>query len=41
VAEIAAECGYGSPFYFSRQFHRHHGRSPLCYRQTSFKHKPK
>lgn len=36
VTEIAGECGYACPFYFSRQFRRHHGLSPLLYRRTSF-----
>lgn len=36
VGEIASECGYACPFYFSRQFRRHHGISPLRYRRTSF-----
>jgi len=40
VTEIAAECGYACPYYFSRQFHRHHGLSPRRYRQTSFERKP-
>lgn len=36
VSEIAAECGYASPYYFSRRFRSRHGLSPLRYRQTSF-----
>jgi len=39
VAEIAAACGYACPFYFSRQFRKHHGISPLNYRKSSFKSK--
>lgn len=39
VAAIAADCGYACPFYFSRQFRRHHGLSPLRYRKISFAHK--
>ncbi|TSA29037.1 MAG: AraC family transcriptional regulator [Verrucomicrobiaceae bacterium] len=39
VTEIAGECGYACPFYFSRQFRRHHGLSPLLYRRTSFERK--
>jgi AraC-like DNA-binding protein len=40
VTEIATECGYACPFYFSRQFRRCHGLAPLRYRQTSFERKP-
>ncbi|MBI5395942.1 MAG: helix-turn-helix transcriptional regulator [Verrucomicrobia bacterium] len=40
VTEIAEACGFASPFYFSRQFRRHHGLSPLRYRRTSFERKP-
>lgn len=32
VAEIAAEVGFESPFYFSRQFRRQFGVSPAAYR---------
>lgn len=32
VAEIAAEVGFESPFYFSRQFRRQFGISPTAYR---------
>lgn len=39
VGEISADCGYACPFYFSRQFRRHHGLSPLRYRRTSFERK--
>jgi len=41
VTEIADECGFACPFYFSRQFRHHHGLSPRRYRQTSFERKPK
>lgn len=39
VAEIAINCGYACPFYFSRQFRRHHGLPPLRYRKASFERK--
>ncbi len=39
VAEIATACGYACPFYFSRQFRKHHGLSPLRYRKSSFARK--
>lgn len=32
VAAIAARLGYADPFYFSRQFRREHGTTPLNYR---------
>lgn len=32
IAEIAAEVGFASPFYFSRQFRRQFGVSPTAYR---------
>ncbi len=32
VAEVGDEVGFASPFYFSRQFHRHLGASPRAYR---------
>jgi AraC-like DNA-binding protein/ligand-binding sensor protein len=32
VAKIAAEAGFDDPFYFSRVFHKHTGRSPSEYR---------
>jgi AraC-like DNA-binding protein/quercetin dioxygenase-like cupin family protein len=32
VAAIAERCGYNDPYYFSRQFSRHWGRSPTAYR---------
>ncbi|MFA6543110.1 MAG: AraC family transcriptional regulator [Limisphaerales bacterium] len=34
VSEIAENCGFASPFYFSRVFRRHFGQSPLTYRKT-------
>lgn len=33
VSQVAAEVGYTSPFTFSTAFKRHHGLSPLAYRQ--------
>ncbi len=33
VADLAAESGYADPAYFTRQFRRRHGVSPLQYRQ--------
>ena len=35
VSEIAAECGYACPYYFSRQFRKHYGLSPLRYRKPT------
>jgi AraC family transcriptional regulator, arabinose operon regulatory protein len=35
VGEIAHEVGFQSPFYFSRQFKRYFGQSPLAYRQQT------
>ncbi len=32
VGNIAADVGFSSAFYFSRQFHRHYGASPRAYR---------
>jgi AraC-like DNA-binding protein len=32
VADISTEVGYDDPFYFSRQFRKHHGVSPSDYR---------
>jgi AraC family transcriptional regulator, arabinose operon regulatory protein len=37
IAEIAAECGFNDPYYFSRSFARVMGCSPRRYRQT---HRP-
>jgi two-component system response regulator YesN len=34
IAEIAAEVGFDDPFYFSRVFHKHTGRSPSEYRNA-------
>jgi AraC-like DNA-binding protein len=36
VAGVAADCGYACPYYFSRQFRKHYGLSPLHYRKSSF-----
>lgn len=33
VGEVAAEVGFESPFYFSRQFSQHFGMSPRAYRR--------
>lgn len=33
VAEVAAECGYNDPFYFTRQFRTVHGTTPSAYRK--------
>jgi AraC family transcriptional regulator, arabinose operon regulatory protein len=35
VGAIAREVGFGSPYYFSRQFRRHFGMSPRQYRSTT------
>jgi AraC family transcriptional regulator, arabinose operon regulatory protein len=35
VSAIAREVGFGSPYYFSRQFRRHFGMSPRQYRTTT------
>lgn len=35
VKEVAAEVGFGSPFYFSQRFRKHVGRSPSEYRWES------
>lgn len=35
VAEIAGECGYDDPWYFSRQFRKVHNLSPSAYRKQS------
>ncbi len=35
IGEVAAECGYDSPFTFSRAFSRAMGRSPRAYRARS------
>jgi len=34
VAAIALSVGFEDPFYFSRSFHKYHGRSPSDYRNT-------
>lgn len=33
VADVARQCGFSDPFYFSRLFRRHVGCSPLVFRQ--------
>ena len=35
VMEIAARCGFASPYYFSRCFSEEMGMSPLAYRKNS------
>jgi AraC family transcriptional regulator of arabinose operon len=35
IGAIAREVGFGSPYYFSRQFRRHFGMSPRQYRATT------
>jgi AraC family transcriptional regulator of arabinose operon len=35
IGAIAADVGFTSPFYFSRQFHRRYGMSPRTYRQRA------
>jgi len=35
VGEIAEQCGFDNPFYFSNRFHKLHGRSPTAYRARS------
>ena len=35
VKEIAARCGFASPYYFSRCFRQSTGLSPLAYRKNS------
>ena len=35
IGAIAREVGFGSPYYFSRQFRRHFGMSPRQYRATA------
>lgn len=37
IGDIAADVGFTSPFYFSRQFHRRYGMSPRAYRQCAGK----
>jgi AraC-like DNA-binding protein len=34
VAEVASDCGYDDPFYFSRAFRRHHHASPAAFRRA-------
>ena len=33
IAEVALRCGYNDSNYFSEQFKKHHGTSPLAYRK--------
>ncbi len=35
VGEIAAECGYDDPFYFTHRFRRHYGKSPRTFRTAA------
>jgi AraC-like DNA-binding protein len=35
---VAHACGYPTPAYFHRQFHRQHGVSPLAYRAAIRRH---
>jgi AraC family transcriptional regulator of arabinose operon len=35
VGEIASECGFADPFYFTNRFRRHHGMSPTRFRERS------
>ncbi len=34
ISEVAARCGFGDQFHFSRQFRRHCGTSPSAYRHS-------
>lgn len=34
ISEIAEKLGYGSAFYFTNRFRRHHGMSPTAYRKS-------
>ena len=38
IAEIAGECGFADPFYFTNRFRRHHGMSPTLFREKSRGH---
>ncbi len=38
VKQVAHVCGYPTPAYFHRQFHRQHGVSPLAYRAAIRRH---
>lgn len=35
ITEIAQEIGYSDPFYFSKRFHKHTGKSPRDYRKQT------
>jgi AraC family transcriptional regulator of arabinose operon len=35
IGAIAREVGFGSPYYFSRQFRQHFGISPRQYRSSA------
>ncbi len=35
IKAIAAECGYGSPMFFAREFKQHYGTSPSRYRRDN------
>jgi AraC family transcriptional regulator of arabinose operon len=37
VGELAAECGFENPFYFTNRFRRHHGISPTAFRERAVK----
>jgi two-component system response regulator YesN len=36
IKEIAINCGYGDPLYFTRVFHKKHGISPTRYREAQY-----
>jgi AraC family transcriptional regulator of arabinose operon len=40
VGRIAADAGFSSPYYFSRQFHARYGLSPSAYRARVRSHQP-
>jgi AraC family transcriptional regulator of arabinose operon len=33
IGEVAVECGFENPFYFTNRFRRHHGVSPTRFRK--------
>ncbi len=37
IAEVAVDCGYPAPFYFSRVFKRHTGQSPAAFRTNTLR----